>query len=109
MISTVFLLHFHSLIPVDHRVAGSINPTSDTEYMPGQTAFLLVSFRSDLSSPVTVPHAQDLNHPDEDVQKVQLKTDALVDNILSDEAALAHASMVQNLLDIVQGESTEHS
>lgn len=67
-----------------------------------------LSFVSLLSPVVVAPHAQDLNHADKDVQEVQLETDTLVDNVASHDPPLSQPSMVQDLLDIVQGEATEH-
>lgn len=52
-------------------------------------------------------HGQDLDHPDEDVDEVQLEVDGLVDGILGHEAALGHACVMQDLLDIVQSEAAE--
>lgn len=52
-------------------------------------------------------HSQDLHHTDEDVDKVELKADALVDNILSDDSSLGQPGVVQDLLDIVESEATE--
>lgn len=58
---------------------------------------------------VIVPHAQNLYHTDEDVDEVQLKANALVDNVTLDVAALSQTSMVQDLLDVIEGEATEDS
>lgn len=52
-------------------------------------------------------HAQDLDQPDEDVDKVELEADALLDGVPGDHAALGHAGVVQDLLDVVQGEATK--
>lgn len=57
--------------------------------------------------PVLLAHAQDLHHTDEDVQEVELEADALVDRVLLDQAPLRHARVVQDLLDVVEGEATE--
>lgn len=59
--------------------------------------------------PVVLAHAQDLDHTDEDVDEVQLKADTLVDDILANQASLSHASVVEDLLDIIEGETTEDS
>lgn len=59
--------------------------------------------------PVVVAHAQDLDHTDEDIDEVQLKADTLVDDILADQASLSHAGVVENLLDVIEGETTEDS
>lgn len=60
-------------------------------------------------SPVVVPHSKDLNHADENVDKVQFKANALVDNVTLRQAPLRHAGVGQDLLDVVQGETTEDS
>lgn len=52
-------------------------------------------------------HSQNLDHADEDVDEIQFKADALIDNIAADQASLGHASVVQDLLNIVEGEATE--
>jgi hypothetical protein len=54
-----------------------------------------------------VAHAEDLHHANEDVDEVQLEADTLVDNITLHVAALGETGMVQDLLDIVEGEATE--
>ena len=56
---------------------------------------------------VVAAHAQNLDHTDEDVDEVQLKADGLVDNVLANQASLGHAGMVKDLLDVVEGETTE--
>lgn len=57
--------------------------------------------------PVGALHAEDLDHADEDVEEVQLEADALVDDIAADETPLGEASVVQDLLDVVEGEAAE--
>lgn len=57
--------------------------------------------------PVVVSHAQNLDHTDEDVDKVQLEANGLVDDILADKAPLGHASVVKDLLDVVESEASE--
>ena len=52
-------------------------------------------------------HAQDLNHPDEDVQEVQLKADTLVNHVLVDSPSLSQSGMLQDLLCIVECEASE--
>lgn len=62
------------------------------------------------SLPPVIPlHAKDLDHANEDVDKVQLKADALVDNISLHQASLGHPGVRQDLLDVVQSEATEDS
>ena len=53
-------------------------------------------------------HGEDLDHADKDVDKVKLKADALVDNVPPGEAVLRQACVVQDLLDIVEGEATKN-
>lgn len=65
-------------------------------------------FSCSLLPPVLLHH-EDLDHPDEDVQEVQLKADALVDWILLDVASLCQTSVVQHLLHIVKSEATKDS
>lgn len=57
--------------------------------------------------PAVVLHHQNLHHPHEDVDEVELKRNALVNGILADDAALRQAGVVQDLLDVVQGEAAE--
>lgn len=64
------------------------------------------SLTSIRSLPV-LAHAQDLHHADEDVDEIELKADTLVDDILLDEPALRQASVVEDLLHVVEGEATE--
>lgn len=52
-------------------------------------------------------HHQDLDHSDEDVQEIQLKGDGLVDGITAHDTSLGETSVVQNLLDVVESETTE--
>lgn len=54
-------------------------------------------------------HAEDLDHADEDVEEVQLEADALIDDITADKTPLGEAGVVQDLLDVVEGEATEDS
>lgn len=60
-----------------------------------------------VSSPVVLPHPQNLHHPDEDVEEIQLQADTLVYHILLDHASFGKPGMVENLLHIVEGEATE--
>ena len=57
--------------------------------------------------PAVLLHHQDLDHADKDVEEVELKGDGLVDGILLDDAGLSETSMVENLLDVIEGEATE--
>lgn len=59
--------------------------------------------------PPALLHHQNLDHPDEDVQEVQLERDALVDRVPLDHAPLGKSCMVEHLLDIVEREATKHS
>lgn len=59
--------------------------------------------------PVVALHGQDLHHTDKDVDEVQLQTDALVDYIPANKSSFGHASVVQDLLDVIKGEATEDS
>ena len=52
-------------------------------------------------------HGQDLDHTNEDVDEVKLKADGLIDGITLDQTALAETGVVQDLLDVVEGEATE--
>lgn len=56
---------------------------------------------------VVAAHAQNLDHADEDVDEVQLEANTLVHNITLDNSALGQARVVEDLLDIVEGEATE--
>lgn len=52
-------------------------------------------------------HHQDLDHPDEDVEEVELQRDTLVDGITAHNTGLGQARVVKHLLDIVQGEAAK--
>jgi hypothetical protein len=52
-------------------------------------------------------HHQDLHHADEDVKEVKLERDTLVDGVTAHDTSLGETGVVQNLLDIVEGEATE--
>lgn len=52
-------------------------------------------------------HGQDLDHTNKDVDEVKLKADGLVDGITLDQTALAETGVVQDLLNVVEGEATE--
>merc|ERR1712093_186848 len=52
-------------------------------------------------------HGQDLDHANEDVDEVKFKADGLVDGITLNQAALAETGVVQDLLDVVEGEATK--
>ena len=71
--------------------------------------FLSVTPTHNYLSPVAAPHTQNLHHSNKDVQEIECKTDALVDNIALDKSALSHARMVQDLLDVVERESSKDS
>lgn len=59
-----------------------------------------------LFSPVLVQH-QNLHHADENVQKVQLQRDTLVDGIPLDNTSLSQTGVVKHLLYIIQGEAAK--
>lgn len=59
--------------------------------------------------PAVLLHHQNLHHTDKDVDKVKLKRNALVDSILANDAALGKTGVVQNLLDVVEGEAAKDS
>jgi hypothetical protein len=59
------------------------------------------------SLPPPLLHAKNLHHTDKDIQKVQLQTDTLIDDILADHPPLGHAGMHQDLLNIVEGETAK--
>lgn len=59
--------------------------------------------------PVVAPHAQNLDHADEDVDEVELEADTLVDNVTLHVATLGKTGVVQDLLHIVESEATEDS
>lgn len=59
--------------------------------------------------PPVLLHHQDLNHPDKDIQEVQLQRDALVDRVPLDHAPLSKSRVVQNLLHIVERETAKQS
>lgn len=52
-------------------------------------------------------HGQDLDHANEDVDEVELKADGLIDGVTLDQAALAKTGVVQDLLNVVEGEATK--
>lgn len=54
-------------------------------------------------------HSQDLDHANKDVDEVKLETDGLVDGVTLDQAALAEAGVVQDLLNVIEGEATENN
>lgn len=60
-----------------------------------------------LPSVVTLSHTQNLDHANEDIQEVELKADTLVHNVTLDKTSLGKTGMVQDLLDVVEGEATE--
>ena len=59
-----------------------------------------------LLSPVLLHH-QNLYHPNEDVQEVQLQANALIDRILWNSSLLSQPSVHQNFLDIIESKTTE--
>jgi hypothetical protein len=59
--------------------------------------------------PVVAPHAEDLDHADEDVNEVKLEADTLVDDVTLHVATLGKTGVVQNLLHIIEGEATKDS
>lgn len=61
--------------------------------------------RSLLSS--VLLHGQNLDHTNEDVDEVKLEANGLVDRITLDQTALAETGVVEDLLDVVEGEATE--
>jgi hypothetical protein len=52
-------------------------------------------------------HTQDLNHADENVDEIQFQRDALIDSIALHDASLSQARVVQDFLDIVEGEASK--
>ena len=58
--------------------------------------------------PAVLLHHEDLDHANKDVQEVELKRNGLVDGILLDDTSLSETSVVENLLDIIEGEATEN-
>jgi hypothetical protein len=58
---------------------------------------------------VVLSVSKNLDHTDKDVDKVQLKLNALIDSILLNQSSLSKSCTVLNLLNIVKGESTKHS
>ena len=61
--------------------------------------------RSNLLPPLL--HGHDLYQAHEDVDEVELKADALVHGVLGSQATLRHACVVEDLLDVVEGEAHE--
>lgn len=57
---------------------------------------------------VVVPHSENLYHANEDVNEVKLEANTLVHNVALDVAALGQTSVVQDLLNIIESEATEH-
>jgi hypothetical protein len=66
---------------------------------------MLSHYKSLLSS--VLLHGQNLDHTNKDVDEVKLKADSLVDGITLDQTALSETSVVEDLLDVVEGEATE--
>lgn len=56
---------------------------------------------------LVVPHAQDLDKSDKNVDKVQFQADALVDNILPDHTPFTHAGVVEDFLDVIKSEASK--
>lgn len=85
-------------------------PFKDTVQLSGNMRChnLLVTTAHPLLPPALLHH-QDLDHPDEDVQEVQLERDALVDRVPLDHAPLSKSRVVEHLLYVVERETTEHS
>jgi len=52
-------------------------------------------------------HGQDLDHTDEDVNKVQLEPNGLVDWVPSHQTSLTHPGVVQDLLHIIKSEASK--
>lgn len=61
----------------------------------------------DLLPPVLLHH-KDLDHADKNVEEVELQGDAFVDRVTAHHTSLGEAGVVENLLDIVQGETAEY-
>ena len=77
------------------------NETKNKQDLMDQLHILLMQSSRDNLFPPVLAHAQDLYHADEDVDKVQLKRDGLVDGVLGDQAGLSLACMVQHLLNVI--------
>jgi hypothetical protein len=54
-------------------------------------------------------HGQNLDHANKDVDEIKLKADGLVDRIALDQTALGETGVVQDLLNVVEGEATENN
>jgi hypothetical protein len=94
-------------VPLFHengdRLKVRIRPGQYQSHCAASSQILSVVF---LAPPLR--HAQDLHHPDEDVEEVQLQTDTLVHHILPHHSPLGHPRMLQNLLDVVQRKAAKH-
>ena len=94
-----------------HRLPGVSLSSRNSLLLPLLLLLLLLSpspcFFRTASLPVVPPHAQDLDHADEDIEKVEFEADALVDGVGAEGADLRHARVVENLLHVVQREAAE--
>ena len=54
-------------------------------------------------------HPQNLDHPNKNVQKVQLQTNTLVNHILLHHSRIRQPRMMKNLLRIIEREPPKHS
>lgn len=53
-------------------------------------------------------HSQDLHHPYEDIQEVELEADTLIHHILPRLAPLRQSGMMQDLLRVIEREASEN-
>ena len=63
-----------------------------------------------VSSKLLLPslrHPKDLDHANKDVEEVELKADALVDDIATDHTSFGHTSVVQDLLHVVKSKASK--
>jgi hypothetical protein len=67
----------------------------------------LFSHLLDVSHLFLLLHSQNLHHPDEDVDEVQLKTDRLIDSISLHQTPFCKSRPMQDTLHIIECESTE--
>ena len=69
---------------------------------------LCVARRSYLPFSPPLLHGQNLNHSHEDVDEVEFERNRLVHSVLLHLPALSHASVRQDLLDVVESEAAEN-
>ena len=93
-------------IPIEYAVLGGLQ---QEPYMEERSWKITMSQVQITLPPVVVSHGQNLNHTNEDVDKVQLEANGLVNNVLADKAPLRHASVVKDLLNVVESETSEDS